>query len=162
MGGESIYRESLQSGGPSLFDSELGELKVAQFMRRDYLQIRPAAHFSELATMLLKSRRAHVVVTGENGELRGMIQLSDVEPYLRDPYIAEAVLAIDVAHEAVPVLDGTLSLPQALELFARHPFDTLPVAETVEGRSQLVGVLDREDLYLAVSEITRRSRARAV
>ncbi|HLP02899.1 MAG TPA: ClcB-like voltage-gated chloride channel protein [Opitutaceae bacterium] len=162
MGGESIYRESLQSGGPSLFDAELGELKVAQFMRRDYLQIRPAARFSELAAMLLKSRRAHVVVTGESGELRGVIQLADVEPYLRDPYIAEAVLAIDVAHETAPVLDGAMSLPQALEIFAKHEFDTLPVAEVADGRRKLVGVLDREDLYLAVSEITRRSRARAV
>lgn len=162
MGGESIYRESLQSGGPSLFDGELGELKVAQFMRRDFLRILPTARFSELAAMLLKARRAHVVMTDEAGELRGVIQLADVDPYLRDPYVAEAVLAVDVAHEHVPRLDATMSLPQALDLFAKQEFDTLPVEESVDGRTRLVGVLDREDLYLAVSEITRRSRARAV
>jgi CIC family chloride channel protein len=162
MGGESIYRESLQSGGPSLFDGELGELRVDQFMRREFLQIRPAARFSELAAILLKARRAHVVVTEDGSALRGVIQLADVEPYLRDPFVAETVLAIDVAHENVPVLDAALSLPQALDVFARHQHDTLPVAETVDGRSRIVGVLDREDLYLAVSEVTRRSRARAV
>ena len=162
LGGESIYRESLQSGGPSLFDGELKELNVAQFMRREFLRIRPAARFSELAAMLLKARRAHVVVTDTGTDLRGVIQLADVEPYLRDPDVAETVLAIDVAHENVPVLDATTSLPQALEVFAHHAYDTLPVAEMGDGQPRLVGVLDREDLYLAVSEITRRSRARAV
>ncbi len=162
MGGESIYRESLQSGGPSLFDGELKELRVAQFMRREFLQIRPAARFSELAAMLLRARRAHVAVTDAEGGLLGVIQLSDVEPYLHDPFVAETVLAIDVAHENVPVLDAALSLPQALDVFAHHGHDTLPVTETVDGRQRLVGVLDREDLYLAVSEVTRRSRARAV
>ena len=34
--------------------------------------------------------------------------------------------------------------------------------ETGGERANIVGVLDREDLYLAVSEVTRRSRARAV
>lgn len=161
MGGESIYRESLQSGGPSLFDGELGALNVAQFMRREFLSIRPAARFSELGALLLKARRGHVLVT-DGQEVRGLIQLNDVEPYLKDPYVAEAVLAIDVAHENVPRLDASMSLPQALEIFARHSFDTLPVVETGAERTRLVGVLDREDLYLAVSEITRRSRARAV
>ncbi len=162
MGGESIYRESLQSGGPSLFDSELKDLNVGQFMRRDFLRIRPAARFSELAAMLLKARRAHVVVTDTGSDLRGVIQLADVEPYLRDPYVAETVLAIDVAHEHVPVLAAAMSLPQALEVFARNPQDTLPVVESGPEHPRLVGVLDREDLYLAVSEVTRRSRARAV
>lgn len=162
LGGESIYRESLQSGGPSLFDGELGELKVAQFMRREFLQIRPAARFSELATLLLKSRRAHVVVTETGFDLRGVIQLADVEPYLHDPYVADTVLAIDVAHENVPALDASFSLPQALEIFAKNPQDTLPVVETAGDQSRIIGVLDREDLYLAVSEVTRRSRARAV
>jgi len=162
LGGESIYRESLQSGGPSLFDGELGELKVAQFMRQEFLRIRPAARFNELAGMLLKSRRAHVVVTEDGSTLAGVIQLADVEPFLRDPYVAETVLAIDVAHEKVPLLDASMSLPQALEVFARNPEDTLPVVETAGGKTNLVGVLDREDLYLAVSEVTRRSRARAV
>ncbi len=162
LGGESIYRESLQSGGPSLFDGELGELKVAQFMRRDFLRIRPAARFSELASLLLKSRRAHVVVTEDGRTLSGVVQLADVEPYLRDPYVAETVLAIDVAHENMPALDAAMSLPQALEVFARNREDTIPVVEHTGAESRLAGVLDREDLYLAVSEVTRRSRARAV
>ncbi len=162
LGGETIYRESLQSGGPSLFDGELKDLTVGQFMRREFLQIRPAARFSELAAMLLKARRAHVVVTDAEGSLRGVIQLADVEPYLRDPDVAEAVLAVDVAREDAPVLDTAMSLPQALDVFARLAHDTLPVAESNGERRRLVGVLDREDLYLAVSEITRRSRARAV
>jgi CIC family chloride channel protein len=161
LGGESIYRESLQSGGPSLFDRELGELSVADLMRREFLQIRPAAPFSELAAQLLKSRRAQVLVTDDGALLRGLIRLSDVEPFLKDPYVAETVLAIDVSHEDLPSLTPATSLPHALEAFARCSHDTLPVVAPGDGPARVVGVLDREDLYLAVSEITRRSRARA-
>ncbi|MBK8474791.1 MAG: ClcB-like voltage-gated chloride channel protein [Opitutaceae bacterium] len=162
LGGESIYRESLQSGGPSLFDRELGELSVADLMRREFLQIRPTARFSELAARLLKSRRAQVLVTDEGAILRGLIRLDDVEPYLKDPYVAETVLAIDVAHENIPALTPATSLAQALDSFARSGHDTIPVVEAGSSPPRVVGVLDREDLYLAVSEITRRSRARAV
>jgi CIC family chloride channel protein len=161
LGGESIYRESLQSGGPSLFDHELRELSVADLMRREFLQIRPAARFSELAATLLKSRRAQVLVTDDGGHLRGLIRLADVEPFLKDPYVAETVLAIDVSHENIPSLTPDTSLPQALDAFSRSDHDTIPVVESGDSPARVVGVLDREDLYLAVSEITRRSRARA-
>ena len=119
-------------------------------------------HFEQLQPGLNVPPAAHVVVTEDGSTLAGVIQLADVEPFLRDPYVAETVLAIDVAHEKVPHLDAAMSLPQALEVFARNPEDTLPVVETAGERANLVGVLDREDLYLAVSEVTRRSRARAV
>ena len=161
LGGESIYRESLQSGGPSLFDRELGELSVADLMRREFLQIRPAARFSELAAQLLKSRRAQVLVTEEGAILHGLIRLDDVEPSLKDPYVAETVLAIDVIHGNIPALTPATTLPQALDTFARSSHDTIPVVEAGSSPPRVVGVLDREDLYLAVSEITRRSRARA-
>jgi CIC family chloride channel protein len=161
LGGESIYRESLQSGGPSLFDHEMRELSVADLMRREFLQIRPAARFSELAAQLLKSRRAQVLVTEEGEILRGLIRLDDVEPFLKDPYVAETVLAIDVIHDNIPALTPATSLPQALDTFSHSGHDTIPVVATGSSPPRVVGVLDREDLYLAVSEITRRSRARA-
>ena len=161
LGGESIYRESLQSGGPSLFDRELGELTVADLMRREFLQIRPTARFSELAARLLKSRRAQVLVTDEGALLRGLIRLDDVEPFLKDPYVAETVLAIDVIHDNLPALTPATTLAQALDTFARHKHDALPVVEAGSSPPRVVGVLDREDLFLAVSEVTRRSRARA-
>ena len=161
LGGESIYRESLQSGGPTLFDRELGELAVADLMRREFLQIRPTARFSELAAQLLKSRRAQVLVTDEGALLRGLIRLDDVEPFLKDPYVAETVLAIDVIHDNLPALTPATTLAQALDTFARNEHDTIPVVEAGSSPPRVVGVLDREDLYLAVSEVTRRSRARA-
>ena len=163
LGGESIYRESLQSAGPSLFDRDLKKLAVSDLMRREFLQVRPATRFSELAAQLLKSRRAQVWITAEDGsDLRGMVHLNDVEPYLKDPDVAETVLAIDVAHEDLPTLAVNTSLPQALETFAQNERDALPVVAETDGKRRLVGVLDREDLYLAVSEVTRRSRARPV
>jgi len=163
LGGESIYRESLQSAGPSLFDRDLKTLAVSDLMRREFLQVRPAARFSELAAQLLKSRRAQVWITAEDGsDLRGMVHLNDVEPYLKDLDVAETVLAIDVAHEDLPTLAVDTSLPQALETFAQNERDALPVVAETGGKRRLVGVLDREDLYLAVSEVTRRSRARPV
>ncbi len=162
MGGESIYRESLLSGGPSLFDRELAELSVADLMRHEILRIKPAARFSELAAKLLGSRRAQVIVADDDGGLRGIVHLNDVEPFLKDPFVAETVLAFDVAHESPPTLTADQSLPSALEVFAHNPHDTLPVVVPGGEHPHVVGLLDREDLYLAVSEVTRRTRARAV
>jgi len=161
LGRESIYEESLQAAGPSLFDREMRELSVADLMRREFLQVGPAARFNELAATLLQSRRAQVWVTLD-GDLRGVVRLGDVEPYFKDPYVAETVLATDVAREDLPALAPTGSLPQALDVFSRGANDALPVVVEADGKRRLVGVLDREDLYLAVSEITRRSRARPV
>jgi CIC family chloride channel protein len=158
LGPDSIYRESLQSGGPSLFDREMAELTVADLMRREFLQIRPTARFRELAELFLKGRRPNVLVTDDAGMLRGLIHLADVDPYLRDPLVAEMVLAMDVAHNVTALHPG-MSLPLALDMFSRHTHDALPVAGD---DGVLAGLLDREDLYLAVSEITRRSRARVV
>ena len=162
LGAAGIYRESLQAAGPSLFDRELRDLTVADLMRRRFRQVAPTARFSELAAEMLRSYRGQVLVVEGDGRLRGVVRLADIAPYLKDPYIAENVLALDVTEEGLPALAPDTSLPQALEVFSRATGITLPVVDGRDGRWRVLGVLDREDLYLTVSEVTRRSRARPV
>lgn len=155
LGGGSLYFESLHAGPQSVFDRPLRDVTVGDLMRADADPVPPVARFREVASRFLRTAAREVWVAAPDGPLRGVVLLPDVAPYLRDPALADTVLAGDILRDA-PFLSPDASLPAALELFSRTSFERLPVTGPAD---RLVGTISRADVYLAIAELTRREHA---
>ncbi len=61
--------------------------------------------------------------------------MHDIKNYLNAPELAELVIAGDILREDIPVIHPTASLNEALDRFARHLGERLPVVtDGVEDR----------------------------
>lgn len=158
LGSESLYSENLHAGPRSVFDRSLAEVCVRDLVRRGERWLSPTASFRQIAGRFLSSGNRELWITDDTGKWRGAVLLSDVEPFLKDAGLAETVIALDVARADLPTLRPNQSLPQALDLFSATQHDRLPV---VSENGDFEGVIGRADLFLAISELTRRASAKA-
>ncbi|MBN1444293.1 MAG: ClcB-like voltage-gated chloride channel protein [Planctomycetes bacterium] len=159
FGSEPLYAEALRGGPRSAFDKPLGRVVAGEMMRPRMTTVSPAASFADVARCFLRAPAHELMVADADGRFAGAVLLSDVQPYLRHPDLADVVTARDIARDDVPVIDAGLGLPEALAVFSRCPHESLPVVAGEERR--LVGALLRSDLFLAVSELARREGVRS-
>lgn len=159
LGADSLYGDALRAGPRSVFDKPLGKVTAGEMMRARPVSVTPQARFSDVARRFLRAPAHELFMAAEDGRLHGAIHLADVQPFLRNADIAEVVSARDIAHEDVPIIEPAMPLPEALGVFSRCNYESLPVVSGSEHR--LVGELLRSDLMLAVSELARRESMRA-
>jgi len=157
LGTEGLYAESLRAGPRSLFDRRFESVTVGDLLRPRALPLRIDSRFREIARNFLRYSDREQWIAGPDGRLFGVVCLKDVQPFLRNPHLAETVLALDILHTEVPSLRTEESLTAALERFTQYSHDTLPV---VDDENRLLGSLVREDLLLAISELAARERTR--
>jgi len=154
LGAAPIYAEALRAGPRSVFDRPLGQVCAGEMMRTRPATVEPGAKFREVALRFLRAPARELFVVDRSGRFVGAILLPDVRPYLRDPYLAEVVSAIDILREDIPTIDSGLGLPEALALFSRCSHESLPVVAGPDGT--LAGTILRSDLFRTVSELARR------
>lgn len=150
----SIYSEALKRKGAGDYRHQLAELHVRDLMKPNPLTVAPTARFAEIAQKFVANKFNYLYVT-EAGRFVGAISLHDIKNYLNAPELAELVIAGDIVREDFPVIQPSATLNEALDRFARHLGERLPVVSN-HGLQQLVGSLAKTDVILALAGSGRR------
>lgn len=148
----SIYSEALKRKGAGDYRHQLAELHVADLMKPDPLTVTATARFAEIGEKFVANRFNYLYVTEGDRRFAGAISLHDIKSYLNAPELAELVIAGDILREDIPTIPPAATLNEALERFARHLGERLPV---VTDGSLLVGSLAKTDVILALAGSAR-------
>jgi CIC family chloride channel protein len=130
------------------------------FARKNPPTVSPTDNFGRVAKVLIRHPAQTIFITGTDDSYRGAIVSSDILQFAQNKELADAIIAIDVSRNNLPVLLPEMKLPDALKIFAsRKNEDSLALVED-EKSKKLLGVVNRSDLYLALGEIMRREKVR--
>jgi CIC family chloride channel protein len=106
--------------------------------------------FPEIAQSFHRHQFNFIFVTDRQGVYRGAIALQDIKDHLSDQQLGSLAIAQDLLID-LPALQAADSLAKALEAFARHPGNRVPV---VDERGQLLGCVHKYDVMLAFAHGT--------
>ncbi len=146
----SIYSEALKRKGARLFDEQLSNLRVLDLMKAESPAVRLTAGFNEIAQVFISHRFNYVYVVDADRRFLGVVSLHDIKPYLNEPEMADVIIAEDILREDFPTVTPNVPLRQALEYFAHHDGERLPVLD--EGDRKLMGSISKSDLILAIAD----------
>ncbi|HEX4085939.1 MAG TPA: ClcB-like voltage-gated chloride channel protein [Chthoniobacteraceae bacterium] len=153
----SIYSESLKRKGARLFDEQLSNLRVLDLMKTSPPVIPVTAEFNEIAQNFISHRFNYLYVVDADRHFLGVVSLHDIKPYLNEPEMADVIIAEDILREDFPTVTPNVPLAQALEYFAHHDGERLPVLE--EGKHTLLGSVSKSDLILAIADRAKAESA---
>jgi len=145
----SIYADALQRKGAGDYRQQLAELHVRDLMKPNPLAIQPTARFAEIGEKFIASPVNYIYVT-DNGRFVGAVSLHDIKRYLNSPHLAELVIAEDIVRDRFPTVRPEASLAEAMERFAHHDGERLPVVGN-SGGNQLLGTISKTDVILALA-----------
>ena len=145
----SIYADALQRKGAGDYRRQLAELHVRDLMKPNPLAIQPTARFAEIGEKFIASPVNYIYVT-DNGRFVGAVSLHDIKRYLNSPHLAELVIAEDIVRDRFPTVRPEASLAEAMERFAHHAGERLPVAGN-SGENRLLGTISKTDVILALA-----------
>jgi CIC family chloride channel protein len=146
----SIYSESLKRKGARLFDEQLSNLRVVDLMKPDPPVVTVTAGFNEIAQYFISHRFSYLYVVDGQRHFLGVVSLHDIKPYLNEPQMADVIIAEDILREDFPTVTPNVPLANALEYFAHHVGERLPVLN--EADRTLMGSVSKSDLILAIAE----------
>lgn len=145
----SIYADPLQRKGAGDYRQQLAELHVRDLMKPNPLAIQPTARFAEIGEKFIASPVNYIYVT-DNGRFVGAVSLHDIKRYLNSPHLAELVIAEDIVRDRFPTVRPEASLAEAMERFAHHDGERLPVVGN-SGDNRLLGTISKTDVILALA-----------
>jgi CIC family chloride channel protein len=126
-------------------------------MREKFDSVLPSASFGSLAASFFNSRIDYLYLTGEEGDLTGVVSLTDLRPYLKEESLWDLVRAQDVATPDPVAVMPSESLLDALNKFAYRNVAQLPVVSDPHTR-KLIGVVRRSDLLEGYQKTVLRKR----
>ncbi len=91
-----------------------------------------------------------VFAVSKNGELAGIVSLTDIRRIMDEPGLAEVVIAADIMGERIAAIQPDQDVYAALEQFGRSGHFVLPVISHENGR--WLGMLSRERVFAAIRE----------
>lgn len=148
----SLYTFKLHKMGVDLVagreESVLRRLMVRDVMRREYSAVHPSTPFHDVAASFFGSRIDHLYLTGEQGDLTGVISFTDLRSHLMDQSLWPGIRASDVATPDPVALMPSETLLNALNKFAYRNAAQLPVVSDPHDR-KLIGVIRRSDILNA-------------
>lgn len=154
---QSMYHDSLAFGPRSTFDKPLAQVQLQDVARKDPPVVHPLDKFGTIAAMLIKNPAQPIFVTSPTGKYLGSVVAEDVAAFARNKELAQAVLAMDVLRNDMPTLPADMHLPEALGIFScPHCAESLALVNP--NNDLLLGVVNKTDLYLVLSEIMRREK----
>ena len=151
----SIYSEALKRKGAGDYRQQLAELHVRDLMKPNPVTIQPTARFAEIGEKFIASPVNYLYVT-DNGRFVGAVSLHDIKSYLNSPELAALVIARDIVHDRFPTVSPEASLAEAMERFAHHDGERMPVVEN-SGENQLLGSISKTDVILALAGSSKNS-----
>jgi CIC family chloride channel protein len=147
-GGRSVYAHSVGVEAQRVDPREVRRRKVATLARRQTISIDARAGFVEVLDTFMKNRHRNLFVVAAGRRFVGAIPLDAIRPWLEDRHAAPPMLAEELAREDYPQVRLDDTLETALERFAGHPFERLPV---LDADGALAGALYKSDVLLAFS-----------
>lgn len=81
---------------------------------------------------------------------RRAVSLHDIKSYLNSPELAALVIARDIVRDHFPTVPPEASLAEAMERFANHDGERLPVVGN-SGENRLLGSISKTDVILALA-----------
>lgn len=154
---QSMYHDSLAFGPRSTFDKPLSQVQLQDVARKDPPVVHPLDQFGTIASMLIKNPAQPIFVTSIEGKYLGSIVVEDISAFARNKELAQAVLAMDVLRGDMPTLPANMHLPEALSIFSKSGSGE-SLALVNPDNDQFLGVVNKTDLYLVLSEIMRREK----
>ncbi len=146
----SIYAEALKRKGARLFDEQLSRLRVLDLMKAGPPVVSVTAGFNEIAQNFISHRYNYLYVVDKDRHFLGVVSLHDIKPYLNEPQMADVIIAEDIMHEDFATVTPDVPLTQALEYFAHHDGERLPVLDGPDRK--LLGSVSKSDLMLAIAD----------
>jgi CIC family chloride channel protein len=146
----SIYSEALKRKGARMFDEQLSNLRVLDLMKAGPPVVPVTAEFNEIAENFISHRFIYLYVVDAQRHFLGVVSLHDIKPYLNEPEMAGVIIAEDILREDFPTVTPNMPLAQALEYFAHHDGERLPVLN--EQDRTLLGSISKSDLILAIAD----------
>ncbi len=147
---ESIYTMKLVRRGINIFEGRdiniLRGLTVKDVLKKDIEIVPENDTFNELIRCMMRSMHQEYFVTNKNGELVGTISILELKEFLKDEsYLAELVIASDIAHPPPTNLYPDDNLDLVMHSFGRYNVDELPVIESRDSK-KLIGSVQRKDI----------------
>ncbi len=160
--GYSIYETKLLMQGIRIVRghdaNRMREMKVKDFICRDFEPIRKHTPFHDLVRQVLASSFPHFMVLDEKDRLVGVLTLRDIRAQLADPeYDGEHVTAENLMQKKIITVREDQNLEEAFHLFSRRSFSFLPVV-AVHDPTHVVGCLKKDDLITAYNQHVLREQ----
>ncbi len=160
--GYSIYETKLLMQGIRIVRghdaNRLRNMKVKQYLCRDFHPLRTQTPFHDLIQDILTSPFPHFVVLDEQDQLAGVLTLRDVREQLADPaYTGEGVVAADLMKTSVITVGEEQNMEEPFHLFARHNISFMPVI-SADDDTKVVGCLKKDDLLNAYNQHVLRDQ----
>jgi len=160
--GYSIYETKLLVQGVRIVRghdaNRLRNMKVKQYLCRDFHPLRTQTPFHDLVQDILTSPFPHFVVLDEQDQLAGVLTLRDVREQLADPaYTGEGVVAADLMKTSVITVGEEQNMEEPFHLFARHNISFMPVISSADN-TKVVGCLKKDDLLNAYNQHVLRDQ----
>lgn len=154
--GYSIYETKLLLAGIRIVRghdaNRLREMKVRDYLWREFTSLRQDATFSQVVVEVLGSSFPHFIVEDDGGNLVGVLTLRDVRAPLADPeYNGDEVQAQDLMNNNVTTVCEDQNLEEAFHLFSSRKFSFLPVVSRSNSK-KVVGFLKKDDLLTAYNQ----------
>jgi CIC family chloride channel protein len=151
----SIYNDSADWQEDSDYARNLASLRVDDLMRPGPVSVRETSRFAEIAQSFISHNINNLYVTDGSNTFKGAIALHDIKMYLNMPELADLVIAREIMRTSFPSVGPDVSLSEALNTFARHDGERLPVLDTKDHR--LLGSISKGDVLLALAQKTAGS-----
>ncbi|HZX25452.1 MAG TPA: ClcB-like voltage-gated chloride channel protein [Telluria sp.] len=140
----SVYSRSLERP-PSRFAT----LSVGDIMRKGPPTVARGASAETVERAFVTARWQHVYMVDGSGGFAGAVSLHDLGPALRAGLPPQEPLGAQWIKRDYPRLQPDMRLGAALERFAAHPGERLPV---VDAGGRLQGYVSKTDLFLLLQE----------
>lgn len=143
----SLYGDALKRKGHFAVSEYLSKLKVGDLMSQTILPINADSTFGEVVKRFLQGTHGYLSVV-ENERYIGTIALHDIKPYLDQPELETLLIAKDVLREDSSSLEFHQSMNEALQIFSRVEYESLPV---LDRERRFLGCVTHADLLLFIA-----------
>lgn len=154
----SIYSDSLARKAAQSSLPPWHRINIGQLVRNHQTEVMESTPFVQVVRCFSRSSITELPVLNRARQIRGIIRLHDLKNHMNSPELESLILAEDICTPPVLVLDAHDSLTVALEAFARHNGECLPVEGDGPAGREYRGLLTKTDVLLALAEQTSDTR----
>lgn len=147
---DSIYSESLRRKQMQTTPADISALRVRDLIKPPQVKVLENAAFGEVVRLFANHPYRHMPVVTLQNELRGIIDLSEVETLLQKRQHSEWITAADLMRTRIQMVTPGDTLHEALEQFRHFRGERLPVINNLHER-MLLGYVSKTDLLLTMA-----------
>ncbi len=142
----SVYADSLK---PEKTATNFSTMTVKEMMHNDPPTVLHTASLQEFERRYVASRWQNVYVIDNEKHFLGAVSLHDIRPILQKPSQLGLQLPPQFLRKDYPRVSESSSLGRALEVFAGHSGERIPV---INDENKLLGYIAKTDLMLLLQE----------